>query len=298
MQYWQQQSNCCKEQAISGKIQNVIKTVSDFATGFIIRQGPLQASALSFDTTLALVPLLALVFILLKMGGVLELLEPFILNQLSGSSAEVTDTIRVFAQKTELAGLASFGSLFLFFTLFMLLDKVRRVFNAIWNNSSPDKRSIIRRILDYMLVLILTPALLALALTFTSALQSQWIVCWLMEHTAFGPGLEMLFRLTPFLCSTLLLTLVYKLLPDVKIRLSSALLGGAVAGTLWQLTHGIYFHFQFGIARNNLIYGNLAIIPFLLVWIYTSWLIILAGFELTRCHQQGINCNKGLESVK
>lgn len=226
------------------------------------------------------------------MGGVLELLEPFILNQLSGSSAEVTDKIRGFAQKTELAGLASFSSLFLFVTMFMLLEKIRQVFNTIWSSSSSDKRSIPRRIRDYLLVLTLTPALLALALTFTSALQSQWIVYWLMEHTAFGPGVKVLFRLTPFMCSTLLLTLVYKLLPDARVRFSSALLGGAVAGILWQLTHWIYFHFQFGITRNNMIYGNLAIIPFLLVWIYTSWLIILAGFELTRCHQQGINCNK------
>lgn len=255
----------------------------------------MQASALSFDTTLALVPLLALVFILLKMGGVLELLEPFILNQLSGSSTEVTDKIRGFAQKTELTGLASFSSLFLFITLFRLFEKIRLVFNAVWNSnpwySAIDKRSIFRRILDYLLVLILTPALLTLALTFTSALQSQWIIRWLIDHTAFGPGLLVLFRLSPFMCSGLLLMLIYKLLPDARVKLSSALLGGTVAGICWQLTHWIYFHFQFGIARNNMIYGNLAIIPFLLVWIYTSWLIILAGFELTRCHQQGVNPN-------
>lgn len=248
-------------------------------------QGMLRASALSFDTTLALVPVLALVFVMLQTVGVQELVEPFILQQLTGNSSVIAARVHEYVGNTRVAGLGSFSTLLLIFTLLFLLESIREAFNAIWGGA--EQRSLLRRCLDYLLVLAAVPLLLTTAIGMTSLLQSQWLVQWLINNTSLGEGVLLLFRLTPFFCSSLVLVLVYLLLPGVKVRFASALTGGVAAGACWQLAHWVYFRFQFGVTRYNAIYGALSLLPFLLIWIYTSWLVVLLGFELVRCHQQG-----------
>jgi membrane protein len=58
-----------------------------------------------------------------------------------------------------------------------------------------------------------------------------------------------------------------------------------VAGTAWELAQWGYFHFQVGVANYNAIYGTLSAVPIFLVWIYTSWLIVLFGLEIVFAHQ-------------
>lgn len=245
----------------------------------------LRASALSFDTTLALVPVLTLFFVLLQTVGVQELLEPFILQQLTGNSGAIAAKVHEFARNTRIAGLGSFSTLLLVFSLLFLLENIREAFNAIWGVA--EQRNLSRRCLDYLLVLLVAPLLLTTAIGMTSLLQSQWLVQWLINNTQLGDGVLLLFRLTPFFCSSLVLILVYLLLPTVKVRFASALIGGVTAGACWQVAHWAYFSFQFGVARYDVMYGALSVLPFLLIWIYTSWMVVLLGFELVRCHQQG-----------
>ncbi|MDK9716302.1 MAG: YihY/virulence factor BrkB family protein [Trichlorobacter sp.] len=256
-------------------------------------RGMLRASALSFDTTLAFVPVLALIFVLLQKIGVQELLEPFILQQLTGNSSAIATKVHEYVCNTRVAGLGSFSILLLVFTLLFLLESIREAFNAIWGVT--EHRSLLSRCLDYLLILAAVPLLLTTAIGITSLLQSQWLVQWLINNTSVGEGVLFFFRLTPFFCSSLMLVLVYLLLPAVKVRFASAMMGGVVAGACWQLAHWLYFRFQFGVTRYNAIYGALSLMPFLLIWIYTSWLVVLLGFELVRYHQQG--CLGGDEAI-
>ena len=271
-------------------LQNVARTLRVFWQRFDRHQGMLRASALSFETTLGLVPFLALVFVGLKLAGIQHLLGPFLMQQLAGDSREAGTRILQFIDNTQVGSLGLFGFMALVISLFSLLENVRNSFNAVWD--SEDQRRFLRRCADYLLLLCAAPFLLAAAVGMTSFVQSQWLVRWLVDNTPLGDDLLLVFRLTPALCSVLLLTLAYRLLPGVRVRFSSALLGGCVAGLVWQMAHGLYFHFQFGVTRYNAMYGALASVPFLLIWIYTSWLLVLLGMELVRCHQQG-----GLQSV-
>jgi uncharacterized BrkB/YihY/UPF0761 family membrane protein len=59
-----------------------------------------------------------------------------------------------------------------------------------------------------------------------------------------------------------------------------------VAGTVWQLAQWAYIYFQIGVSRSNAIYGTLALLPVFMVWVYTSWIVVLAGMEFV-CHLQG-----------
>ena len=245
----------------------------------------LRASALSFDTTLGLVPLLALVFVVLKLAGIQHLLGPFLLEQLAGNSQELGNRIFQFVDNVKVGSLSTFGLVALLLSLFSLLENVRDAFHAIWDTR--DHRSLLQRGVDYLLLICAALVLLTIAFAMTTFIQSQWLVQWLVSHTPLGDQIVVLFRLTPFLCSSLVLTLTYRLLSGVRVHFRSALVGGLVAGAAWQMAHWAYFHFQFGVARYNAMYGALATVPFLLIWIYTSWLLVLLGFELVRCFQQG-----------
>jgi membrane protein len=78
---------------------------------------------------------------------------------------------------------------------------------------------------------------------------------------------------------------LYIFIPNTKVRLKSALVGGILAGSLWQGVQWGYIYFQVGVANYNAIYGTLAVLPIFMVWIYTSWLIVMFGVELVCAHQ-------------
>lgn len=247
--------------------------------------GTLRASALSFDSTLGLVPLLALIFVVLRQVGVQHLLEPFLLEQLAGSSSETGARLVAYVGKVKVHSLGVFGVAGILITLFMLLENVREAFNAI--AEVPEQRGMLRRGVDYLVLVCAVPSLLVITFGITSLLQSRWLFHWLGSKTTLGWGVLLLLRLTPFVCSSLVLLLVYLLLPAASVRFRSALLGGFLTGACWQLAHWAYFHFQFGVTRYNVLYGALALVPFLLIWIYTSWLLVLFGFELACWYQSG-----------
>jgi membrane protein len=73
-------------------------------------------------------------------------------------------------------------------------------------------------------------------------------------------------------------------MPNKRIPLASALVGGIIAGTLYQLTQWAYIHFQVGVARYGAIYGSFAALPLFLIWLQTSWLVVLYGAEVAFAH--------------
>src|SRR5713226_1788163 len=81
------------------------------------------------------------------------------------------------------------------------------------------------------------------------------------------------------------LTFIYNYLPNTNVRLVSALYGGIIGGTLWQLAQWGYIHFQVGVVRYNAIYGAFAQLPIFLVWLYMGWNIVLFGAVISFAHQ-------------
>jgi len=76
-------------------------------------------------------------------------------------------------------------------------------------------------------------------------------------------------------------TFVYAFVPNTRVKLSSAIGGGVVAGTLWQSAQWFYIHWQIGFTKYNAIYGSFAQLPLFLVWLYISWIIVLLGAEVS-----------------
>ena len=90
-----------------------------------------------------------------------------------------------------------------------------------------------------------------------------------------------LFKIFPYLAMWAVFTGVYLFMPNTRISLRAALLGGAFGGILWQLLQWGYVTFQVGVTRSNAIYGTMAALPVFMLWVYISWVIVLLGLEVT-----------------
>jgi len=101
----------------------------------------------------------------------------------------------------------------------------------------------------------------------------------------FSPLIYLSFKLIPYVLIWLLFTFTYLMMPNTKVRISSGLLAGIVAGTIYQVLQMVYINFQFLLSKYNAIYGSFAALPLFLIWLQTSWLIVLFGAEIAFAHQ-------------
>ena len=254
---------------------------------FIDHQGPLHSAALTYKTTLSLVPFLAIAFAVLTGLGVQNALEPLLL-QVAGDSEETVSRIISYVNNTNVKSLGAVGLLLLVLTVISLMGSIEKAFNVVWGVK--ESRPFQRRFSDYLSVVVVGPILLLAATSMNSSLQSQWLVKWLIEHTFLGDTILLLFRMVPYLFIWLAMTFTYIFIPNTRVRPGSAVLGGILAGTAWQLAQWGYFNLQIGMANYNAIYGTLAALPVFLVWVYTSWLIVLFGLEAVYAHQHRAAC--------
>ena len=262
----------------------VLQFLSYVADNFMANDSLLRASALSFTTLLSFVPLFALTFSLLKGLGAQNRLAPLILNQVAAGSEVVVNRVLSYINNTNMGSVGAIGLAALLFTAISMLGSIEEAFNVAWGVT--ETRSFYRKFSDYLSVLLSAPLLLLAATSITGSLQSKWLVGWILERTYLGDVFFFALRLTPYLSVWIALLLLYSFIPNTRVRLPSALLGAVLAGTLWEIAQWGYIHFQIGMGNYNAIYGTLAALPILMVWIYVSWLIVLFGMEVVAAHQQ------------
>ena len=246
----------------------------------------LQAMGLTYSTLLSLVPFLAVMFSVLKAFEVQNILEPFLaqlLQPLGNAAAEVTSRIINFVDNIRVGILGAAGVAMLFYTVVTLVAKIEDALNQIWR--LPHSRTWSQRITAYLSVILVGPVMVFTALTLTASAQSYWLVERLFEIGFVSYLFTLTTSVMPFvlLCATF--TFLYKFIPYTKVRLSSALVGGAVAGLLWQVVGMAFAAFVANSARYEAVYSSFAIVIVFLIWLYTGWLIFLIGAEVTYFHQ-------------
>jgi membrane protein len=251
--------------------------------GFIGNRCLLLASALTYTSLLSLVPLLALMFSILKGLGVQNRLEPILLEKLSGGSEEVVTQIIRYIDRTNVATLGALGLVGLIATAISVIGNIELSLNRIWGVQKT--RSFGRKFSDYLSVLLTFPILMVAALGLTSSIQSVTLVRSILQIPGMSYLLLLLAILGPYVLIWVGLTFLYSYLPNTTVPLRSAFFGGVIAGTLWQFTQYAYIHFQVGVAKYNAIYGAFAQLPIFLVWLYMSWIVVLLGAVITFAHQ-------------
>jgi len=247
-----------------------------------------RASALTFYTLLSIVPVIALMFGIAKGFGLQDKVKEQLLTKMQGQE-EVVKKVIDFADSmlanTSGGVIAGVGVAFLFWTIISVLSNIESSFNDIWGVKKP--RSFGRKFGDYLSIMLVCPILLAIsggATVFVSS-QIQTITEKIPLLQNIGPAFWVLFKLLPFCTIWIAFTFVLSFMPNTKVNFKSALIGGVVAGTVFAGTQWAYINFQIGAAKYGAIYGSFAALPLFLIWLQTSWLIVLFGAEVSFAHQ-------------
>ena len=236
----------------------------------------MRASALAYTSMLSIVPLLAVMFAVLKGLGVQHRLEPLLLSRLN-LDQQTTDMIISSIDRTNVGTLGTLGAVTLLLTVNSVLGTIEASFNDIWRVAHA--RTLWRKATDYLGVVLLTPFLMLAGVAITSAAQVQGVVQWLSEG-AIGSVTTQVLRLTPIVINAVGIGVLYAVMPNRRPAWRPIVISALVAGAAWQVVQWTYIALQIGVASNNAIYGALAQLPITLAWLYVSWAIVLFGCEL------------------
>ncbi len=246
----------------------------------------LRAMSLVYTTLLAMVPLLAVSFSVLKGFGVHNQIEPLLLNFLKPMGergVELTSRIIGFVDSVKAGVLGSIGFALLIYTVISLIQKIERACNDTWHVNR--SRSLSQKFSDYLSVILIGPVLVFSALGITASVMSTAVVQKMVAIKVFGSLMELATTLVPYLLVIAAFTFVYIFVPNTRVRFRSALTGGLVAGVLWETSGWAFASFVVKSSKYTAIYSGFAILIMFMIWLYLSWLIVLVGASVAYYHQ-------------
>ncbi len=248
----------------------------------------LHASALTFFSLLSIVPVFAMAFGIAKGFGLDAMLHERLMA-LDGQQEVIQKVVQFsesMLQNTKGGVIAGVGILLLFWSVIQVLQNIERSFNHIF--AVKKDRPFDRKLADYLTIMLICPVLVILSGSVTVFISTQ--VTNILNHTgqagAFvGPYMLKLLSFLPYAIFWLLLTFLYIVMPNTRVKKRSAFFGAVVAGTLYQLIQVLYIKSQMVASNLGAVYGSFAALPLFLIWMQLSWQIVLYGAELAFAHQ-------------
>lgn len=262
------------------------------AHGLIEHGTIVRSAALTFYTLMSLVPILAVVFAVVKGFGLADRLVDNLYGMFP-QNPDIVDYIVGFAEKalarTQGGVVAAVALVMLFWAVIRVFGSIESAFNNIWEVKV--QRGLARQWTDYITVVMIVPIL------------------WIVANAVGGYAEELLgfdgswyFTLLSELASMFVIwvmfTFLYMVIPNAKVRFRSALTAGIVAGTIFLAFQWGYVYLQRWMTSYNAIYGSFAALPLFLIWLQTSWEILLFGGELSFAYQNEARFGQERESLR
>ena len=261
---------------------NVTPQVRDLFSIFIKRcredNITISAGHLAYVTLLSLVPFIMVTFTIMSafpaFASVRSKLEHFVFSNFVPTASDV-----VHKYMTDFVGNASqmsaIGILSLLVVALMLISNVDKTLNRIWRTQSD--RPIVYTFAIYWMVITLGPMLIGSSVVVSSYLTG--LAAFTEEYT---PGLGTFFlSLVPSGAAMLAFTILYMVVPNRRVFARHALVGAIVATIAFEITKSGFALYVTNFPSYELIYGALAVVPILFLWVYLSWIIVLFGAEFT-----------------
>ena len=221
-----------------------------------------QASALTYSSLLAIVPILAVVFAIARGFGFSKYIEIWF-RDLFSSQPQAAEVIISFVNSylvhTRSGIFLGVGLIFMLYTVLMLVSNIEQTFNHIWQVKK--QRSIFRTFTDYMSMLFLLPILIVVVTGISIFLPNRGLLTYFVMPAIF--------------------TGLYIFMPNTHVKFKSAILPGILAGIAMMGLQFVYIHSQLFLSSYNAIYGSFAALPLFMLWLQISWTICLFGAQLT-----------------
>lgn len=261
-----------------------IRTFSAQKIGF-------QAVALSFFSTMSVVPFIAIAFAVTDGFGLADKLKEFLYGYFDNSQ-ETIDMVLGFAQniidtaQTSAMGLVS-ALLFVWIVIWMMLS-VERVFNNVWKVQK--SRNLIKRLTVIIAMLFLSPFIMIVFFA------GSFVYSHLLEYAGLDVEELTVFKtiLTWLLfgaVATFTFSAMYKFIPNADVKYGKALRASVPAAIAFTLIQYMYLETQVFVTRLNAIYGAFAAVPLFMIWLNIGWYVILIGAELSYAFQHVDNYN-------
>ncbi|KGY10833.1 membrane protein [Vibrio tubiashii] len=264
------------------KIEPMIKEVGLFTRYLLTRmvhdRVNVNAGYLAYITLLSIVPMLTVLLSILSSFAIFEnadiALQDFVITHFVPAAGDaVKSALLEFVANT--GKMSAVGGAFLFVAALMLISNIDKNLNYIWRVT--DKRRAVFSFSMYWMVLTLGPILVGASIAATSYVTSLKI----LESEAISGAYNQLLRWLPFLLSFFAFVGLYLLVPNKKVKFSHAVVGAIIAALLFEASKKGFAAYITQFPSYQLIYGALAAIPILFVWVYLCWLIVLVGAEVT-----------------
>ncbi|MBN1116695.1 MAG: YihY family inner membrane protein [Bacteroidales bacterium] len=271
-----------------------VRIISLAIKGFNEDRVQVRASALTYYTLLSIVPIAAMAFGIAKGFGIDDKLQDYI-NKAFSSQKEVADYVLTFSEKylVNISGgvIAGIGIVMLLWTVMRLLGNIELSFNDIWQIKK--SRVMSRKMSDYISLVVVAPVLIVASSSVTVVIGDH--VGSRFEYL--GPLLGLITTFLPLILVWLVFTLLYIIMPNTKVHISSAIMGGIIGGAMFQLFQWVYVTFQKQLFNYGEVYGSFAALPLFLIWLQLSWLIVLFGAEIAFANQNVGHYESESESI-
>jgi membrane protein len=260
--------------------------------GFNQNRCLVRAAALTYTTLLALVPLIVVILGISKamLATREDALFDYLMEAVSNVAPQITQAP---AEQQEMlrnkfkdalaavnaGALGLVGSAMLILTSVSLFSTIERALNDIWGVVRG--RSAIMKVVFYWTTLTLGSILVFVAIGVTSTLKVPAVVGFLENHVF----LEFLGHLLPLIVLWIAFSLFYLLMPNTKVDLRAAIIGGILVGTLWQLNNWFNVFYVSKVVSSNKLYGSLGLIPVFMFGLYVAWVFVLLGAQVAYTFQ-------------
>ena len=251
---------------------------------FTAKRAMQKASALTYSTLLAIVPITAVVFAIARGFGYSKYIEVWFRGAFE-SQPQVAEVIIGFVNSylvhTKSGVFLGIGLIFMLYTVLMLVSNIEDAFNEIWQVKKP--RSIFRTFTDYLAMFFLFPIIIVITSGLSIFMAN--IADLMPDFLLLGPTMRFLIDLIPYTLMSGMFIALYIFMPNTHVKPINAVFPGILAGFAMQGLQIVYIHSQIFLSSYNAIYGSFAALPLFMLWLQISWTICLFGAELSYTNQ-------------
>lgn len=198
-------------------------------------------------------------------------------QQIAGHLHTAVAKIFDYVDRTDFAALGAFGIIGLVFAVLSVLGRIEQAMNVIWQ--ARQGRPFGRKLMDYLALMILLPLSVNLGFATEAMLQNQNIIQRIAIVLPIAWLAAFIFKLLPLLIVVVTFSILYRFLPNARVGMFPALIGGVMGGVSWFMIQAVYVRLQIGVAKYNAIYGSFATLPLFLLWLNIAWIVFLSGAE-------------------
>ena len=278
---------------------SLIKIINLSVRSYLSNSIQSRARALTYNTLLAIVPAMAIIFSIARAFGLQYLIKGE-LEDIFPSQTIMIENASVIVDKYLSSGsgglFVGIGVVFLLWTLIILLRNIEKTFNYVWGVKK--RRRPYRMITDYTTIIVVLPILLICS-SGISLYMSSFVQENIKNPIMFlSPMVLFLLDIAPWFITCLFFTGMYKMIPYEKVSLKLSFVSGLICGSLYHVLQFLFVSGQMYVTKYNAIYGSFSFIPLFMIWMYMTWLICITGVVLTYSAQNIFRFNYSAQCKK